>query len=55
MTGPKRATTPPEAGDERCPKHPRANVTMFDPTGGDPFFGGPVWVPICARCGQEAQ
>lgn len=25
----------------------------IDPTGGDPFMGGPVLITICARCGTE--
>lgn len=24
-----------------------------DPTGGDPFMGGPVSIVVCSRCGHE--
>lgn len=37
----------------RCPRHPRAAVVYTDPTGGDPFMGGPVLIAVCARCGRE--
>jgi hypothetical protein len=25
----------------------------IDPTGGDPFMGGPVMITVCDRCGIE--
>lgn len=27
----------------------------FDPTGGDPFIGGPVMLTKCDRCGKELE
>jgi hypothetical protein len=25
----------------------------IDPTGGDPFMGGPVYIQVCAHCRHE--
>lgn len=27
----------------------------IDPTGGDPFMGGPVAITVCDRCGRELE
>ena len=30
-----------------------AEAVDIDPTGGDPFMGGPVRITVCGRCGRE--
>lgn len=28
-------------------------IRFYDPTGGDPSMGGPVWWPVCANCRER--
>lgn len=28
-------------------------IRFKDPTGGDPFLGGPAWIPVCAACEEQ--
>lgn len=30
-----------------------AKGTNIDPTGGDPWMGGPVLITVCSRCGDQ--
>lgn len=48
----REAATVPPAG--HCPVHTRAETALIDPTGGDPFMGGPVLIRVCAKCGRDA-
>jgi hypothetical protein len=31
----------------------RPVIRFYDPTGGDPFLGGPVWWAVCAHCQER--
>lgn len=50
------APDPAQAAEKdatRCPDHPKAAIGYTDPTGGDPFMGGPVSIPVCSACGRQ--
>jgi hypothetical protein len=52
-TNPTPTEAHPAQNDARCPRHPRAAIVYTDPTGGDPFMGGPVTIAVCAECGYQ--